>query len=324
MAILDRDGGDPGGRACRGDGPRLRATRGDDRRPGEHGCTSPRPARAGPRASPRRDHRAARRVLRARRSTTTCRLATFNRISAERRDHRRRRGRPDARRADPQHRPVGRLDRRPRRLFRRARCSRNDQDLPPLLVVGAVRSSSAAVLGCDQRRHRRLGPGARDHRRRSARSRSIRVLLVELSGAKTVTTDCLPDWLVDLPRLNLLTIGTLDIRPLVVIALADRRRLPARTALPAVRPAALRDRLQPGRGAQSPACRSSATSSCAFVLSRRAGRPRRLHVPARFGNITVDRRTGPRAAGRRRGGGRRRQHLRRHRVDRSAPCSAPC
>ena len=48
----------------------------------------------------------------------------------------------------------------------------------------------------------------------------FRVLLVELSGSKTVTTDSLPTWVVDLPRVNLLTIGTLDIRPLVVIALA--------------------------------------------------------------------------------------------------------
>jgi rhamnose transport system permease protein len=48
----------------------------------------------------------------------------------------------------------------------------------------------------------------------------FRVLLVELSGSKTVTTDSLPAWVVDLPRVDLLTIGTLDIRPLVVIALA--------------------------------------------------------------------------------------------------------
>jgi rhamnose transport system permease protein len=46
-----------------------------------------------------------------------------------------------------------------------------------------------------------------------------RGVLVDLSGAKTVTTDSLPQWLVDLPRLNVVPIGDLDIRALFVIAL---------------------------------------------------------------------------------------------------------
>ena len=46
-----------------------------------------------------------------------------------------------------------------------------------------------------------------------------RVALVELSGAKTVTTDALPAWLLDLPRVTLLSIGAVDVRPLVVLAL---------------------------------------------------------------------------------------------------------
>ncbi len=45
-----------------------------------------------------------------------------------------------------------------------------------------------------------------------------RGVLVELSGARTVTTDSLPSWLVDLPRLDLMTLGSLHIR--VVVALA--------------------------------------------------------------------------------------------------------
>ena len=49
-----------------------------------------------------------------------------------------------------------------------------------------------------------------------------RGILVELSGAKTVTTDSLPAWLLDLPRLNLVTIGDLDIRAMIVLALAWR------------------------------------------------------------------------------------------------------
>ena len=47
-----------------------------------------------------------------------------------------------------------------------------------------------------------------------------RGMLVDLSGAKTVTTDSLPAWLVDLPRLNLISIGELDIRALFMLALA--------------------------------------------------------------------------------------------------------
>lgn len=47
-----------------------------------------------------------------------------------------------------------------------------------------------------------------------------RGILVDLSGAKTVTTDSLPGWLVDLPRLNFVSIGDFEIRALFMIALA--------------------------------------------------------------------------------------------------------
>jgi rhamnose transport system permease protein len=46
-----------------------------------------------------------------------------------------------------------------------------------------------------------------------------RGVLVDLSGAKTVTTDSLPQWLIDLPLLNVLPIGGLDIRALFALAL---------------------------------------------------------------------------------------------------------
>ena len=46
-----------------------------------------------------------------------------------------------------------------------------------------------------------------------------RTLLVEISGAKTVTTQSLPQWLVDLPRFDVFTIGELDFRLLVVVAI---------------------------------------------------------------------------------------------------------
>ena len=45
-----------------------------------------------------------------------------------------------------------------------------------------------------------------------------RTFLVDYSDAQTVITSSLPTWLVDLPRVDLLTIGELDIRLLVVLA----------------------------------------------------------------------------------------------------------
>jgi len=46
-----------------------------------------------------------------------------------------------------------------------------------------------------------------------------RGVLVDLSGAKTVTTDSLPQWLIDLPLVNVAPIGSLDIRALFMLAL---------------------------------------------------------------------------------------------------------
>jgi rhamnose transport system permease protein len=46
-----------------------------------------------------------------------------------------------------------------------------------------------------------------------------RGVLVDLSGAKTVTTDSLPQWLVDLPTINIAPFGGLDIRILFALAL---------------------------------------------------------------------------------------------------------
>jgi rhamnose transport system permease protein len=43
---------------------------------------------------------------------------------------------------------------------------------------------------------------------------------VDLSGARTVTSDSLPDWLLSLPRLNILTIGMVRIGALFAIALS--------------------------------------------------------------------------------------------------------
>ena len=46
-----------------------------------------------------------------------------------------------------------------------------------------------------------------------------RSLLVSYSGAKTITTDALPEWLLELPRRDFLTFGTVDIKLMVALAL---------------------------------------------------------------------------------------------------------
>ena len=46
-----------------------------------------------------------------------------------------------------------------------------------------------------------------------------RTFLVEYSNARTITTASLPKWLIDLPQTSLFSIGNLEIRSIVVIAL---------------------------------------------------------------------------------------------------------
>jgi rhamnose transport system permease protein len=46
-----------------------------------------------------------------------------------------------------------------------------------------------------------------------------RVVLVEFSGAKTVTTSNLPDWLKDLPAMNVATIGDYDLRLMFAVTI---------------------------------------------------------------------------------------------------------
>jgi rhamnose transport system permease protein len=45
-----------------------------------------------------------------------------------------------------------------------------------------------------------------------------RGILIDYSGARTVTTDSLPAWVIGLPRVNFLTIGNLDIRAMFALA----------------------------------------------------------------------------------------------------------
>ena len=116
-----------------------------------------------------------------------------------------------------------------------------------------------------------------------------RVVLVEFSGAKTVTT-------ADSARLaerparsaTVASIGDFDLRvdvrgaSLVVVVL-----LPAGAALPALRPAALRHRLEPGRGRAWPACRHRRVVFTAFALCGALSGLAGFMFLARFGNITV-------------------------------------
>jgi rhamnose transport system permease protein len=47
-----------------------------------------------------------------------------------------------------------------------------------------------------------------------------RGILIDYSGARTVTTDSLPNWLIDLPRLIIFWIGGLDIKAMFALAIA--------------------------------------------------------------------------------------------------------
>ena len=47
-----------------------------------------------------------------------------------------------------------------------------------------------------------------------------RVVLVELAGARTITTDALPEWLLEIPRTTVLALGDLDVRLLAVVGIA--------------------------------------------------------------------------------------------------------
>ena len=196
----------------------------------------------------------------------------------ERRHHRGGRGRPDARRPDPQHRPVGRLDRRLHRLFRRHADRRTTTACLRSLAVADRRRASAppgaingVLVACGRVPAiiATLGTLA-----------IYRGVLVELSGAKTVTTDSLPDWLVDLPRPNLVLDRRLDIRPLVVARARHRRRLPARHALPAFgrRLFAIGSNPDAAQLTGLPVQRDRLHRVRAV---RRACRPRRFHVPRR-------------------------------------------
>jgi rhamnose transport system permease protein len=113
-----------------------------------------------------------------------------------------------------------------------------------------------------------------------------RVALVELSGAKTVTTDALPAWMLDLPRVTLVSLGAVDVRPLVVLAVViavvfqlGLRYLPFGRRL-----FAIGSNPDAARVAGFPVQRDI---FAAFVLSGALAGLAGFMFLARFGNITV-------------------------------------
>ena len=147
-----------------------------------------------------------------------------------------------------------------------------------------------------------------------------RGVLVDLSGAKTVTTDSLPQWLIDLPRLNVTPFGDLDIRALFALAvvivvvfqfvtgyLSFARRFYAIGSNP--------------EAAQLIGLPLKRVVFLAFVMSRRAFRPRRLHDAGALRQHHRGGRPRPGAQRGRRGRRRRRQYLWRFGHGRLARCS---
>ena len=150
-----------------------------------------------------------------------------------------------------------------------------------------------------------------------------RGVLVDLSGAKTVTSDSLPQWLINLPLVNVAPIGALDIRAAFILALvivvifqfgasylSFARRFYAIGSNP--------------EAAQLIGLPMKGVVFLAFVDLRGALGSRRLHVSR---SVRQHHRRGWTRPGtqRRRGGRRRRrQHLRWIRNGLRARCSAPC
>ncbi len=113
-----------------------------------------------------------------------------------------------------------------------------------------------------------------------------RVALVELSGARTVTANALPEWLLDLPRVTLVSLGAIDIRPLVILAVVvavvfqvGLRYLPYGRRL-----FAIGSNPEAARVAGFPVRRDLVG---AFVLSGSLAGLAGFMFLARFGNITV-------------------------------------
>ncbi len=114
-----------------------------------------------------------------------------------------------------------------------------------------------------------------------------RGILIEYSGAKTVTTDSLPAWLVDLPQNALFTIGGLEFRTMVVLAIVVVIIFQLATSLLSFfrRFYAIGSNPEAASLIGLPAQRMIFTS---FVLSGALSGLAGFLFLARFGNITVE------------------------------------
>jgi rhamnose transport system permease protein len=113
-----------------------------------------------------------------------------------------------------------------------------------------------------------------------------RTLLVEYSSARSITTAMLPEWVVELPRVTLFSIGDLDIRVTVAIALAVA--LVVHLALWRLR--AARKLYAVGSNPDAAAIagiNAQRVVFTAFVLSGALAGLAGFMFLARFGNITV-------------------------------------
>ena len=105
-----------------------------------------------------------------------------------------------------------------------------------------------------------------------------RGVLVDLSGAKTVTTDSLPQWLINLPLVNVAPVGNLDIRALFMLALVIVVVFQIGTTLSEFRPTILCDRVKSG-GSPTDWASDQGRRVPRVRHLRRSLRARRLYAP---------------------------------------------
>ena len=211
-------------------------------------------------------------------------------------------GRRGDRHPDPQRRPVGRVDDRPRRVRRRRPARPRRSSTCPAaiafgiglgLVLGMINGVLVAVLGVPVDRR-----DARDA------VRIYRGFDFLIAGGKQVTLTELPAGYTELARETIIGI------PIFVwLALDRHRRRRDHPAADHDRPAGLRGRQQP-RGGRDPRDPDSPVVFSVFSVVRPARRRRRRPVGHGVRDDQRDRGDRRRAPGHRRRGRRRREHLR--------------
>ena len=142
----------------------------------------------------------------------------------------------------------------------------------------------------------------------------FRSLLVGHAGGATIATGDLPEWLINMPRSTVFTIGGYEVRTMFVLALVDHRGAATRAAVHAGGSADLRRGLEPGGRPPGRPARAPGAADGVRRL-RRPRRVRRLLVRRAVRHDQRHRRLRPRARRHRRRRRRRREHARRIRND---------